>query len=118
MMSISLLILCLCGLLVGIAAVVAAYIVLQRADQSSPSAVTLPEPQKIISPNGNLSASIQKRADGLYQVEVQRLDKDDSLESGVVLTWRRIAGPSIFPNLEEATQYASAQVNLGIDEPS
>lgn len=81
MMSISLVILCLCGLLVGIAAVVAAYIVLQRADQPGPSAVALPEPQKIISPNGNLSASIQKRADGLYQVEVQRLDKETLLKA-------------------------------------
>lgn len=70
----------------------------------------------IHSPDRQLRALIKHRADGTYQVEVQKLVHDYSPDVGSHDRWERQPGTPIIDNLAMALEIAAERVGAGTDD--
>jgi len=81
----------------------------QTTPESAPSAQVV---QTIHSADGQLRAVIKQRADGKYQVEIQRFVREDSQESGQNDRWVRQSAP-MTDTLSSAVEIAASHVRAG-----
>ena len=70
----------------------------------------------IHSPDRQLRALIKHRADGIYQVEIQKLMHDYSPDVGSQDRWERQPGTRIVHNLATAVEIAAERVGAGTDD--
>lgn len=86
-----------------------------RWEQAKPEAAPSPQVvQTIHSTDGQLRAVIKQRADGKYQVEIQRFVREDSQEFGQNDHWARQSAP-ITDTLSSAVDIAASYVRAGED---
>lgn len=72
--------------------------------------------QTIYAPDRQLRALIKRRADGNYQVEVQKFVHNYSPDVGSHDRWERQSGTPIIVTLSEAVEMAAQRVGAGIDD--
>ena len=72
--------------------------------------------QTIYAPDRQLRALIKQRADGTYQVEVQKFVHDYSPDVGSHDRWERLSGSPIVDTLASAVEMAAERVGAGTDD--